>query len=606
MSATLVHTNVLKGGEFLVKASKPEDVFIPEEMNEEQLMIRDMVRDFLQNEIVPNALRIEKQEPGLSVALLEKAAGLGLLGTHMPQTYGGMELDTNTNTLICDTLGPASAFTVSFAAHIGIGMLPILYFGTEEQKQKYLPRLIAGELKACYCLTEPGSGSDALAAKSRAELSADGTHFVLNGQKMWISNAGFADIFIVFAQVGGANLPNGKSGFTGFIVERNMEGLTLGAEEQKLGIKGSSTRQVFFENVKVPAENVLGQVGKGHLIAFNALNDGRFKLCALSLGGAKGSVTTATRYANERVQFDVPIASFGAIQYKLAEQAIRIFAAESALYRVSNLMQDKAGALQEAGATFAEAKLQAAEEYAIECSILKVAGSEVLNYVVDETLQVHGGMGYSEEGTAARAYRDARINRIYEGTNEINRLLTVDMLFKRALKGTLDIVSPAWEVQKELSSMPSMEKPSGVYGEEESALRDFKKIILMTAGAAAKMQMDGKLNLKEDQEIVMNVADMMIDVFQAESLLLRVQKLSGMETKIEQSVYDAMLRVFFSDVAARIQKNATDALASFAEGDLLRTFVMGLKRFSKYPPANVMAERRKIAATLIAANEYCF
>jgi len=598
MSATVVNTDVLKGGEFLIKASKPEDIFIPEEMNEEQLMIREMVRDFMTNEVMPNAVKVEKQEEGVAVMLLAKAAELGLLGTHMPQTYGGMELDTNTNTLICDTLGPAGAFTVSFAAHTGIGMLPVLYFGTEEQKQKYLPRLIAGELKAAYCLTEPGSGSDALAAKSRADLSADGTHYVLNGQKMWISNAGFADIFIVFAQIGGDK-------FTGFIVERNLEGITLGAEEQKLGIKGSSTRQVFFENVKVPAENVLGEIGKGHLIAFNALNDGRFKLCALCLGGAKGSVTTATRYANERIQFKVPIASFGAIQHKLAEQTIRIFAAESALYRVSNLMQDKAGALQEAGASFAEAKLQAAEEYAIECSILKVAGSEALDYVVDETLQVHGGMGYSEEGTAARAYRDARINRIYEGTNEINRLLTVDMLFKRALKGALDIVTPAWDVQKELSGMPSLEKPSGTYGEEESALKDLKKIILMTAGAAAKMQMDGKLNLKEDQEIVMNVADMMIDAFLAESLLLRVQKLSAMETKNEQAIYDAILRVFFTDATARIHKSATDALASFAEGDLLRTFLMGLKRFSKYPPANTMAERRKIAAALIAANEYC-
>ncbi len=606
MSATVVNADVLKGGEFLIKPSKPETVFIPEEINEEQQMVRDTVRDFLHNDIMPNALKLEKQEDNMSVKLLHKAAELGLLGAHMPQTYGGMELDTNTNTLICDTIGPASAFTVSFAAHTGIGMLPVLYFGTEEQKQKYLPRLISGELKACYCLTEPGSGSDALAAKSRAELSADGTHYVLNGQKMWISNAGFADIFIVFAQVGGPNLPDGKSGFTGFILERDMPGLTLGAEEQKLGIKGSSTRQVFFENVKVPAENVLGQVGKGHLIAFNALNDGRFKLCALSLGGSKGSVTTATRYANERIQFNVPIASFGAIQYKLAEQAIRIFASESALYRVSNLMQDKAGALQEAGATFAEAKLQAAEEYAIECSILKVTGSEVLDYVVDETLQVHGGMGYSEEGTAARAYRDARINRIYEGTNEINRMLIVDMLFKRALKGGLDIVGPAWEVQKELSSMPSMEKPSGQYGEEESALKDFKKIILMTAGAAAKMQMDGKLNLKDDQEILMNVADMMIDAFLAESLLLRVQKLSGMEKAHDQAIYDAMLRVFFTDASARIHKNATDALASFAEGDLLRTFVMGLKRFSKYPPTNVMAARRKVAAALISANEYCF
>lgn len=599
MQDTLVKKDVLKGGEFLIKSSQPADTFIPEEFNEEQLMIRDMVRDFLQNEIMPNADKIEHQEDNISVKLLDQMAELGLLGTHMPEEYGGMALDTNTNTLIGEILGPSGAFTVSYAAHIGIGMLPILYFGTEEQKEKYLPRLIKGELKAAYCLTEPGSGSDALAAKTRADLSEDGRHYLLNGQKMWISNAGFADIFIVFAQVDGNK-------FTGFIVERNSEGLTLGAEEKKLGIKGSSTRQVFFENVKVPVENVLGEVGKGHLIAFNALNTGRFKLCALSNGGAKRSITTAVRYANERYQFKVPIASFGAIKYKLAEQAIRVFTTESALYRVSNLIQEKVAALKEDGASFGQSKLLAAEEYAIECAILKVVGSETLDYVVDETVQIHGGMGYSEEGTAARAYRDARINRIYEGTNEINRLLTVDMLLKRALKGAIDLVGPAWNVQKELASMPAMEKAEGTYGEERKALEDFKKIVLMTAGAGAKMQMDGKINLKEEQEILMNVADMMIDVLMAESLLLRVEKLEGMDHKpLSQEVYDAILRVFFTDATARITKSATDALLSFAEGDLLRTFLMGVKRFTKYPLTNVKAARRLIADSLIEANEYC-
>lgn len=597
MPDTLVQSRVLRGGEFIIRDSKPEDIFIPEEFDEEQLMIRNMVRDFLRQEILPNTDRIEKQEEGLVPSLLGKMAELGLLGTHMPEAYGGMELDTNTNTLICDTLGPAGAFTVSYAAHTGIGMLPILYFGTEAQKETYLPGLISGELKAAYCLTEPGSGSDALAAKTRADLSDDGSHYVVNGQKMWISNAGFADLFIVFAQV------NGDS-FTGFIVPRNSEGISLGAEEAKLGIKGSSTRQVFFENVKVPTENALGEIGKGHLIAFNALNTGRFKLNALCTGGAKETLTTGIRYANERIQFKVPIANFGAIKYKIAEQAIRVFASESALYRTSQLMQDWAKAQMQEGTSFGMAKLQAAEEYAIECAMLKVIGSEALDYVVDETLQIHGGMGYSEEGTAARAYRDSRINRIYEGTNEINRLLTVDMLFRRALKGGLDIVGPAWEVQKELSSMPSLEKLEGAYAEEAQAVKNFKKAILMVAGGAAKLQMDGKLNLKEEQEIVMNVADMMNDAFMAESLLLRIQKLENLETPVDQEIYRAVLRVFLTDATARIGKNASDAIASFAEGDLKRTFLMGMKRFTKYPPANVKVDRRTIADALIAANEY--
>lgn len=601
MSDVLVQkSQVLKGGEFLVKSSLPEDTFIPEEINEDQRMIYNMVRDFLHQEIFPNYHRIEKQEPGFSASLLEKMGELGLLSAHIPEAYGGMGLDTNTNTFIGDALGPAGSFTVSFAAHIGIGMLPIFYFGTEAQKLHYLPRLGSGELKASYCLTEPGSGSDALAAKTRADLSPDGKHYILNGQKMWISNAGFADIFIVFAQVDGDK-------FTGFIVERDTPGFSLGAEEDKMGIKGSSTRQVYFENCPVPAENVLGEIGKGHLIAFNALNIGRFKLCSLSLGGAKMCNTRSIEYAKERVQFKQPIANFGAIQFKLAEQAIRTFAGESALYRVSDLLEDMKNHFLEQGDDYAQAQLKAAEEYAMECAILKVVGSEVLDYVVDENVQVHGGMGYSEEGTAARAYRDARINRIYEGTNEINRLLLVDMLFRRALKGAIDIVGPAWEVQKELASMPSMEKVEGAYGEEERALRDFKKIILMTAGAAAKMQMDGKLNLKEEQEIVMNVADMMIDTFVAESLLLRVQKLSGMSSlPVAQEVYDAMLRTVFHDTTAKMSKNATDAISSFAEGDLLRTFIMGLKRYTKYPPVNVRNTRRLVASKLIEAGGYCF
>jgi len=599
MSAVIANNDVLTGGQFLIRESRPEDVFIPEEFNEEQLMIKQMAEDFLKNEIDPNREKIEKQEPGLTPSLLQKMGELGLLGAHMPTEYGGMELDTNTNTIISDVFGSMGSFSVPFAAHTGIGMLPILYFGTDAQKQQFLPKLITGELKAAYCLTEPGSGSDALNAKTRADLSADGSHYLVNGQKMWISNAGFADIFIVFAKVDGDK-------FTGFVVDAKSPGITLGNEEDKLGIKGSSTRQVFFENVKVPAENVLGDVGKGHLIAFNALNIGRFKLGVMCIGGNKAVVKMAATYANERHQFGQPIGNFGAIKYKIAEMAIRNFAAESASYRCSQLMQDKKAAESEAGKSFGQATLESAEEYAIECSILKVLGSEVTDYCVDENVQIHGGIGFSEEYPAARAYRDSRINRIYEGTNEINRLLIVDQLFKRALKGELDIVGPAWAVQKELTAMPSFEKLEGDYAEETKAITDFKKIILMTAGGAAKMQMDGKLNLKEEQELLMNCADMLIDLFSAESMLLRVKKLTTMEKPQAQEVYDAMLQVYIHDATARMSKNATDAIASFAEGDLLKTFLLGLKRFVKYPPVNVKEKRRLVADVVLKNGGWCF
>jgi hypothetical protein len=600
MQDTLVANDVLKGGEFLIRESQPEDIFIPEELSEEQLMVRQMTIDFIEQEVFPVAQKIEKQEPGIVPGLLSRAGELGLLGAHIPAIYGGTEMDTNTNTVISDVTGPAGSFLVAFAAHTGIGMLPILYFGTEEQKQKYLPRLVSGELKASYCLTEPGSGSDALNAKSRADLTEDGLHYVINGQKMWITNAGFADIFIVFAKIAGEK-------FTCFIIERDTPGLTLGAEEDKMGIKGSSTRQLFFENMKVPVDSVLGEVGKGHLIAFNALNIGRYKLGVMCAGAGRTVTTSAVQYANERIQFGVPIGTFGAIQYKLAEMAIRTFAAESAAYRISQLLHEKKEAGSAAGKAFGQATLEAAEEYAIECSIIKVLGSEVIDYCVDENVQVHGGIGFSEEYTAARAYRDSRINRIYEGTNEINRLLMVDQLFKRALKGQLDIVSPAWAVQKELSAMPSMERLEGEYAEEIKAISDFKKIILMTAGGAAKMQMDGKLNLKDEQEILMNCADMMIDLFAAESMLLRIMKIEQRSDMAQpKAVYEAMLQVFFHDVTARMSKNATDAIASFTEGDLLKTFLMGVKRYTKYPPTNVKTQRRVIAEALREANGWCF
>ncbi len=600
MIDTLVKNGILNGGAFIIQDSTPDATFIPEELNEEQLMVRAMVQDFIKNDIEPNRMALEKQKEGLAINLLEKMGSLGLLGTHMPEIYGGTAMDTNTNTMICDALGPAGGFTVSYAVQTGIGMLPIFYFGTEAQKAEYLPRTISGELKVAYCLTEPGSGSDALAAKTRADLSEDGQHYIINGQKMWISNGGWADMFIVFAKIDGTK-------FTGIMVDRHTEGVTLGAEEDKLGIKGSSTRQIYFENVKVPIGNVLGEVGKGHLIAFNVLNVGRFKLGALCLGGAKAVSTMAVKYATERQQFKQSISNFGAIQYKLAEMAIKIFVGDSSQYRISHLMQEHIHNSLEEGKTYAEATLEAAEEYSIECALIKFIGSEALDYVVDENVQVHGGMGFSEELGAARAYRDSRINRIYEGTNEINRLLSVDMLLKKAMKGKLDIVSPAWAVQKELASMPSFGRPEGVYADEYTALKDFKKIILMVAGGAVKMQMDGKINLENEQEILMNVADMLAETFNSESTLLRVHKLAGMSnTPLSMNVYEAILKVHFADATARMSKWATDALCSYAEGDMLKTFLMGLKRFTKYPPVNVKKERRIIAATMIAANEFCF
>ncbi|MFK7773267.1 MAG: acyl-CoA dehydrogenase family protein [Saprospiraceae bacterium] len=591
-----IEQNALKGGEFIIKDSQIAGMFTPEELNEEQEMVRQMCNDFVENEVAPNK---KGQKLEFQAGLLEKAGELGLLSSHIPERFDGMPMDTHTNTVILEELGKSGGgFTTTYAAHTGIGTLPILYFGTEEQKKKYLPGLGSGKLKAAYCLTEPSSGSDALAAKTRADLSEDGKSYILNGQKMWITNAGFADVFVVFAQVDGDK-------FTGFIVERETPGLTFGAEEEKLGIKGSSTRQVFFENVTIPKDNLLGELGKGHIIAFNILNVGRYKLGAMCLGGNKKAIQMGVNYANERIQFKVPISTFGAIQYKIGEQVIRNFALESSIYRTSGLMHAKKTELLEGGASYVDALLEAADEYAIECAIMKVYGSEVTDYVVDECVQIHGGNGFSEEYPAAAGYRDARISRIYEGTNEINRMLMVNRLLKSAMKGKLDIVGPAWAVQKELTSMPSMTPLEGAYAEEKKAVKDFKKVVLMVAGAAAKMQMEGKLDLRSEQEILMNVADMMIDVFNAESTLLRVEKLADMENKKQsQDVYDAILKTFITDATSRMNKNATDALTGFAEGDLLKTMLLGLKRFTKYQPINVKAARRLIASKLIDANEY--
>ncbi len=588
---------VLHGGEFLIKDSDPQSVFIPEEINDEQKMMVETAADFVANEIWPKLDAIDHQEPGLTVSLLEKAGELGLLGTSIPEEYNGLGGDFNTNTFLAMQLGTAYSFGVSFAAHTGIGTLPILYYGNDEQKAKYLPKLASGEMKSAYCLTEPTSGSDALSAKTTAKLSDDGKYYILNGQKMWITNGGFADILITFAQVDGDK-------FTCFIIDTNSPGFTRGQEENKMGIKGSSTRALFLDNVKVPVENVLGEIGKGHYIAFNVLNVGRYKLCAMTTGGAKRFCSIAVQYANERKQFGKTIASFGAIKYKLAEQAIRIFVAESATLRTSGLINDKEHELMASGKSYSEAMIGAAEEYAIEAAMLKVFGSEVLDYVVDETVQVHGGYGYSEEYPAARGYRDSRINRIFEGTNEINRLLTVDMLVKRSMKGRLNLLGPAMAIQKELMSVPEFgEEPTGVLAKELKAIQNAKKAILMTAGMAVQKFMQ---KLADEQEIIMNLTDMLIEVYTSESAILRTQKLAAMKSEAELQPYIDMTQVYVSDSLERINLYGKHAIAAFAEGDELRLLTLGLKRFTKFDFVNTTKLRRNIADRMIEANAYCF
>ncbi len=607
MATTTSENKVLKGGEFLIKPSDHQELFIPEDFNEEQLMIKETIKSFVDQEIMPLTDRIEKLEEGLIPSLLEKFGELGLLGTHMPEELGGSDMDYITNTLIGDEVGPSGSFTVSYNAHTGIGMLPIFYYGTEVQKQKYLPKLITGELKASYCLTEPTSGSDALAAKTTAILNAEGTHYILNGQKMWITNAGFADIFTVFAQVTGENLPNGKSGFTGFIIEKGMEGFTLGAEEKKLGIKGSSTRQIYFENVKVPVENLLGEVGKGHHIAFNVLNTGRFKLGASCVGGTKKLVSESLHYAMEREQFQSPIAAFGAIQYKLAEQAIRSFVAETAVYRTAQLIQQAEQQFKSDGHDPARAKREAAEQYALECSIVKVVGSETLDYVVDETVQIYGGMGYSEEGHVARAYRDSRINRIFEGTNEINRLVILNTVMKLAMKGQLDLMSAGMAVQNELMNGEAASPTyDGSYAQEQLLIDNFKKALIMVLGTAAQQAMSGKLDLKNEQEIIMNLSDIIIDIFDAEGALLRVMKIAENYPEKNIEVFNAIIHTFLYDAAARVLKNGTDAIASFVAPEMQPMFLSGLRKYTKYPLQNIKENRRKIANYMIEQKEYGF
>lgn len=595
MSQTIVNPH--KGGEFLISESQADDTFIPEQFSEEHLMMAGMATDFLDAEVFPILDRIDAQEEGLMESIMDKAGELGLLGISVPEEFGGFGKDFITGMLMTEKLGAGHSFAVAMAAHTGIGTLPILYFGTTAQKEKYLPSLASGAMKASYCLTEPGSGSDALAAKTKAVLSGDGKHYILNGQKMWITNAGFADLFIVFAQVDGDK-------FTGFIVEKETSGLSLGAEEHKMGIKGSSTRQVFFMECMVPVENLLGEIGKGHLIAFNILNIGRAKLAGAALGGCKLAISTSVSYANTREQFKLPIAKFGAIRYKLAEQAIRTFVMESSLYRASHQIDDKEKQLLGEGKEFAKALLGAAEEYAVECAILKVFGSEVLDYVVDEGVQIFGGYGYSSDYPMDRAYRDARINRIFEGTNEINRMLIVDMLLKRAMKGELDLMTPATNVQKELMAIPEFGNGDDApFSAEKKTLSNMKKAALMVAGTAVQKYM---MQLAKEQEIIMNISDMIIEIYTTESVLLRVEKLSALKGSDSISVYNDIMKTYINDSVDRLNLAGKNAINSMSEGDENRMLLMGLKRFTKSASFNTKEARRRIAKELIDANKYCF
>jgi len=594
---TISNTTSVKGGEWLIKESNPENTFTPEDFSEEQLMILDMCLQFLKTEIYPIVDRIDKLEPGLMPSLMEKAGELGLLSASVPEDLGGLGKDFVTSTLVSEGLGGGYSFSVAMSAHAGIGTLPILYFGTEEQKKKYIPKLASGEWKGSYGLTEPGSGSDALGAKTTATLSEDGKHYLLNGQKIWITNGGFADVYTVFAKVDGDK-------FTAFILERDFEGFTRGPEEHKMGIKGSSTVQLYFQDCKVPVENVLGEIGRGHIIAFNILNIGRLKLAAAAMGGAKLALANSIEYAKNREQFKTAIANFGAIKHKLAEMAIKIFADESALYRTAKWIDEKEEELLAGGKPFNEALLGAAEEFAIECAILKVHGSEALDFVVDEGVQIHGGVGFSDEYNISRAYRDSRVNRIYEGTNEINRLLTVDMMLKRAMKGQLDLMGPAMNVQKELMSIPDFGNgEEGAFSKESKVIANLKKCILMVAGAAVQKLMK---DLSNEEEIIMNIADMAIETFVAESMLLRVMKLTDKTGEDNAKVQIAMMKCYLNDAVDKVAKAGKEAINAFAEGDEQKMMLLGLRRFSKTEPFNSKNARRMIADKLIEEGKYVF
>jgi alkylation response protein AidB-like acyl-CoA dehydrogenase len=600
MATATETTKAIKGGEFLIRETTAQEIFIPEEFNEEQKMIEQQCKDFLAKEVFPRLDEIDSmKDPKLMPSLLDKAGELGLLGTSVPAEYGGYGMDFNTTMLVAEVIGGGHSVAVALSAHTGIGTLPIVYYGNEEQKKKYLPKLATGEYKAAYCLTEPDSGSDANSGKTKAVLSPDGKHYVINGQKMWITNGGFADIYIVFAKI-----DNDKN-LSAFIVERSFGGITMNEEEHKMGIKGSSTRQIFFNDCKVPIENLLSERENGFKIAVNILNIGRIKLAVAAVGGSKKTISTAVNYAKERKQFGTSIANFGAIKHKIAEMVTRVYASESACYRAGQNIDDAYNGLVASGMDSAKAKLKSLEDFAIECAIMKVHGSEVLDFVVDEGVQIYGGMGFSAEGPMDRAYRDARINRIFEGTNEINRMLTIDMLMKRAMKGQLDLMTPAMAVQKDLMAIPDFgaTDDDSLFAKEKKALLNLKKAGLMVAGSAVQKFM---MKLSDEQEVLMNLADMLIEAYVAESTLLRVEKLVGLRGEANTKIEKEIARVYLHQAIEKAASAGKQAIYAFAEGDELRLMLLGLKRFTKIDPYNLKEARRKIADHVIAKGEYPF
>jgi len=593
-TATTSHA-VTRGGSFLVEACPADDILTPAEFTDDQKLIGQTAEEFVTNEVVPAIGELEEHKQGLMPRLLRKAAEIGLLAGGVPEAYGGSGLDKVASTVLAEKLAIYASFAVSHGGHAGIGTLPIVSFGTEAQKKKYLPKLATAEWLGCYCLSEPQAGSDAQNVKTRAVLSPDGKNWLLTGQKMWITNGGFADLFIVFAKVDGEK-------FSCFIVERNSPGLSIGAEEHKMGIKRSSTVPIFFENCSVPKENLLHEIGRGHIVAFNVLNSGRFSLGAYCLGGAKKVLEASSKYAKERIAFGKPIAEFGLIRAKLGEMAIRLFALESMIYRSAGMM-DRAIAA-DAASDKTQAGMKALEEYAIESSISKIYGSETLNYVVDEAVQIFGGYGFHEDYPVARAYRDARVNRIFEGTNEINRMLVIQMLMKRALAGTLPLLAAGAKLQEEILAGPSFDDaPSGAWADEDRIVEGMKKSFLLAAGAA---MLKHREQLAEQQEIVGALADIVIDVYAAESSARRAQKAEAARgTQATSAMADAA-RVFLYDAADRVEKQARTALAAVADGDTLRTQLVVLRRFLKRESVDTVALRRNVAAAVTAGDRYPF
>lgn len=599
--ATMTETKkALRGGEFLIRETQANEIFIPEDFNEEQKMIMQQCKDFLAKEVFPRLDEIDSmKDPKLMPSLLDKAGELGLLGTSVPPELGGFGMDFNTTMLVAEVIGAGHSVAVALSAHTGIGTLPILYYGNDAQKKKYIPKLATGEWKAAYCLTEPDSGSDANSGKTKATLTPDGKHYLINGQKMWITNGGFADVYVVFAKI------DSDKNLSAFIVEKSFGGITMNEEEKKMGIKGSSTRQIFFNDCKVPVENLLSERENGFKIAVNILNIGRIKLGVAAVGGSKMAISAAIKYSKERKQFGTPISNFGAIKHKIAEAVTKIFASESAHYRASQNIDDAYAAFVAGGMDSGKARLKALEEFAIECAILKVHGSEVLDFAVDEGVQIYGGMGFSAEGPMDRAYRDARINRIFEGTNEINRLLTIDMLMKRAMKGSLDLMTPTMAVLKELTSIPDFgaSDDSAVFAKEKRALNNLKKAGLMVSGAAVQKFM---MKLSDEQEILMNLADMLIEGYVAESVLLRVEKLIGIRGEQGCSIQKDMAMIYLHHAIEKASDAGKQAIYGFAEGDEQRLMLLGLKRFTKIEPFNLKEARRRVANFAIDKGEYPF